>query len=72
MNGIKSKLNRLVSFALASVWAIPVGVTIIGMIIIFIAALYYGKYHNPIEKEVSKVIQKETGVNVDSILPDDE
>ena len=72
MDGIKAKLQKLVTFALANYWFGPVAASIIGILIILIASLCFGKYHNPVEKEVAKLIQKETGVDVDSMLPADE
>lgn len=31
----------------------------------------YGKLHNPVEAMVSKIVEAETGVNLDKMLPED-
>jgi hypothetical protein len=72
MDELKAKLQKLVNFALAHYWFGPVVASIAGIIVIIVASLCFGKYHNPVEKEVAKLIEKQTGVDVDAMLPADE
>ncbi len=52
-------------------WILPLVFVFISIFAILAATVIYGKYHNPIEVAAAKLIEHETGINVDSMLPDD-
>ena len=52
-------------------WAIPIILTFVSVIIIVSTAVLLGKYHNPIEYWAAKLFEHETGIDIDSFLPED-
>lgn len=66
---INSLLDKLKSLG-ASKLLIYIVVVIAGVLLIG-SVVKTGKDHNPIEQVASEVIKKETGVDVDAMLPPD-